>query len=122
MDSAGTHGYHIGEPPDARSISTALVRGGVDMRDLRARQVSGSDFKEFDWLIAMDRGHHGILDQLGGPSARPRILRFLSFTGQAEGDVPDPYYGGQAGFDAVYDMVEAGCNQILARIRADLGI
>jgi protein-tyrosine phosphatase len=121
VDSAGTHGYHIGHAPDPRAIETALVRGKVDMHDLRARQVSVQDFNEFDWIIAMDEGHHAALDRLAISGGRGKVLRFLSFRGDAGGDVPDPYYGGQQGFDRVYDMVEAGCAAILARIQADFG-
>ncbi len=116
VDSAGTHGYHIGQAPDSRAISTALARG-VDMRDLRARQVSPQDFHDFDWLIAMDEGHHVILDRLAIRNARGSVVRFLSFTGEPEGDIPDPYYGGQGGFDRVYDMVEKGCRAILDQAR-----
>lgn len=119
VDSAGTHGYHIGHAPDERSTATALARGIV-MNDLRARQVTAQDFDAFDWIIAMDEGHHVILDRMGRKNARGQVLRFLSFTGNEKGDVPDPYYGGQDGFERVYDMVEAGCDAILARIRADL--
>jgi protein-tyrosine phosphatase len=121
VDSAGTHGYHVGEPPDPRSTATSLARG-VDMRDLRARKVSAEDFNEFDWLIAMDEGHHIILDRFAGKGAQGRVLRFLSFIGQENGSVPDPYYGGQSGFDDVYDMIQSGCEAILTRARNELGL
>lgn len=120
VDSAGTHNYHIGHAPDGRAIETALLRG-VDMRGLRARQILASDFNDFDWIVAMDSGHHRILDEMkasGRQATRAEIVRFLSFTGNASGDVPDPYYGGQRGFDEVYEMVEAGCRAILADIKA----
>lgn len=121
VDSAGTHGYHIGDAPDARSAATALQRGGVDMSDLRARKVALRDFEDFDWIIAMDGGHHTQLTEMADHAGTDKIVRFLSFTGDANGDVPDPYYGGQHGFDRVYDMVEAGCDAILTQVKVKLG-
>lgn len=112
IDSAGTHGYHIGESPDPRSVSIAWERGSVDMSDLRARKVCPADFHEFDWIIAMDGGHHDILNQQTLKEGGAEILRFAAFIGQAEGDVLDPYYGGLDGFAKVYDLIDQGCEEI----------
>ena len=64
VDSAGRHGYHVGEPPDSRSAATALRLGQIDMSSLRARQVTAQDFHDYDWLVAMDEGHHAILERM----------------------------------------------------------
>lgn len=109
IDSAGTHGYHIGDPPDHRAIATALGRG-VDMRDLRARKVGSEDFEAFDYIYAMDAGHHGILSRFSGRGA-------LSLFMEGGEDVPDPYYGGQKDFDLVFDMVDQECERLLLFLR-----
>ena len=92
-DSAGTHGYHVGEQPDRRSILTAAARG-YDLSEIRARQFSDSDFDDFDYLLAMDRGHRAILNRIASGEHRRKVALFLdyslSYTGQ---DVQDPYYG-----------------------------
>ncbi len=118
IDSAGTHGYHTGEPPDSRSVATALARG-VDMRDLRARTVAADDFDQFDYVLAMDRGHHGLLLPRSMSGSRGKLGLFLGFPdfAGAGGDVPDPYYGAQKGFDDVYAMVERGCDHLLTVLR-----
>ncbi|PZQ44627.1 MAG: phosphotyrosine protein phosphatase [Micavibrio aeruginosavorus] len=117
IDSAGTHGYHIGDPPDPRSIVTALRRG-VDMRNLRARQFETDDFGTFDYILAMDAGHHAFLDRLARGAGRGSLSMFLS----ALRDVPDPYYGGQKDFDLVYELVEEGAKTLLATIRTRHGL
>lgn len=118
VDSAGTHGYHTGEPPDPRSTATAQAHG-VDLSRLRARAVEEADFKQFDWIVAMDSGHHDWLERLAGPEDGGKIQRFMGFLGQPEGNVADPYYGGNGGFEAVYSQIEQGCRKILALIQAD---
>lgn len=112
VDSAGTHGYHVGDPPDPRSVSTALERGGVDMSDLRARKVSPADFHDFDWIVAMDGGHHDILKLQAALGGRAELFRFTAFLGRPEDHVPDPYYGGLEGFSQVFDLIEGGCRKI----------
>jgi protein-tyrosine phosphatase len=110
IDSAGTQGYHIGDPPDERAIATALVRG-VDMRDLRARKVEAADFTRFHTILAMDSGHYDLLSRF-----KDQPLDGLElFLGQ--GDVPDPYYGTQKGFDDVYDLIERGCIRLLKNLQ-----
>ena len=116
-DSAGTHAYHVDEPPDPRSTET-LLRRGIDMSDLRARKVRSRDFDEFDYILAMDQGHHEILSRLCPPGREGRLHLFLSFAeGVSESDVPDPYYGGPLGFEHVLDLIENGCRGLLATIK-----
>jgi protein-tyrosine phosphatase len=110
IDSAGTHGYHIGDPPDARSIATALSRG-VDMRDLRARKVEKADFSSFDYILAMDTGHYTHLERFGGEG---RLAMYM--TDPRHRDVPDPYYGGQPDFDLVFKLVEEETERLLERL------
>jgi protein-tyrosine phosphatase len=116
-DSAGTHGYHIGDPPDARSIAHARARG-FDLTALRARKVTAADFRDFDLILAMDRGHLAHLEALRPRGARARLKLFLDYHPESQGgDVPDPYYGGPAGFEQVLDLVETASRNLLAEIR-----
>lgn len=117
VDSAGTHAYHVGEPPDSRSQACALRRG-VDLSAQRARRVNASDFDTFDYVLAMDSDNYRDLATICPPHARQRLHMFLSFAPQlAERDVPDPYYGGATGFDHVFDLVDEASRQLLAHIR-----
>lgn len=114
IDSAGTHSYHVGAPPDARSQEAALKRG-MDMSGQRARQVQPEDLQNRDYVLAMDSANLEILRQMqerSGGSAR--IARLLDYADSGtERDVPDPYYGGDHGFEHVLDLIEAGCNGLL---------
>ncbi len=106
VDSAGTHGYHVGEAPDPRSVKTAAKRG-YDLRPLRARKLEIADFQRFDLLLAMDRGHLDIMHRLSPEVYRPKLGLFMQYARRFDLDeVPDPYYGGEAGFDAVLDYCE----------------
>ncbi len=116
-DSAGIHGYHVGEPPDPRSVAAARRRG-VDLSDLRARRVRSDDFERFDYLIAMDRGHRGALAAMAPPRGEGRIHMMLGFAPQlAVEEVPDPYYGGGDGFEHVLDLIEASSVGLIEHIR-----
>ncbi len=117
-DSAGTHSYHIGASPDMRGQATALRRG-VDLRGLRARQVTEADFAEFDYVLAMDRDNlQHLLALCRSEELRPRIQLFLDFAPELpEREVPDPYYGGPGGFERVMDLVEAAAQGLLVHIR-----
>ncbi|WP_341896260.1 low molecular weight protein-tyrosine-phosphatase [Ferrovibrio terrae] len=120
VDSAGTHDYHIGDPPDRRSIATAR-RYGVDLSGLRARQVTAKDFARFDLVLAMDDGHFRQLQRLCPPTHRDRLKLYLSYAPQFGRDVPDPYYGGTDGFDEVWRMCETVTEALVAEIRSHLG-
>ena len=109
--SAGTHDYHAGEPPDLRAQDHARKRG-YDLSALRARQVRRRDFEEFDWIVAMDRGHLAILED-NCPDQHRAKLRMLV----KSRDVPDPYYGGPEGFESVLDLIETGCLALLSELR-----
>ena len=112
-DSAGTHGYHVGNPPDPRAQQEARARG-MDISDLRARQFTVTDFQYFDWIIAMDQANLEIL-LAECPDARRGRVRLLMEFARDSGirEVPDPYYGGDDGFRQVFDMVEQGCAGLL---------
>jgi protein-tyrosine phosphatase len=117
IDSAGTAGYHIGDPPDRRSQEAARRRG-YDMSDLRARTVVPEDFERFDFILAMDRENLSTLRRSAPPAARERIRLFLEFVPEADtAEVPDPYYGGANGFEQVLDLVEAASRALLAHLR-----
>lgn len=115
INSAGTHGYHIGDPPDGRAIATALRRG-VDMRQIRARKVGPGDFSRFHHIIAMDRGHHDLLSRFKPTPPYGQLSLFLP-----QADVPDPYYGPLEGFEGGYDLIDKGCARILGEFRVRYG-
>lgn len=113
IDSAGTHAYHIGEPPDRRAYHTALERG-IDIGDLRARQAQPVDFEVFDYVLAMDRENHSHLTRLCPSGFESRLRLFMEYAPDMRVlDVPDPYYGGQRGFEQVYDLIEAAAQGLL---------
>lgn len=106
VDSAGTHGYHVGEAPDPRTQRAAAARG-YDLTSIRARKVAQSDLEYFDLVLAMDRNNLEALSRLCPPELSGRIGLFMDFAHNFDDDeVPDPYYGLGHGFDLVIDMVE----------------
>jgi protein-tyrosine phosphatase len=119
FDSAGTQGFHAGEPPDARAVKAAAQRG-YDLSGLRARQVAEKDFFQFDHVLAMDQSHLQSLAKRCPPTAKDRLGLFLDYaeaSTAAEPDlaegVPDPYYGGPQGFEYVLDVIEATTQQLI---------
>lgn len=117
VDSAGTHGYHIGEPPDHRSVSTARTRG-YDISTLRARKFTRADFNEFDLILALDSGHLHLLTHQAPSERRANIALFLEHTDHpAYTEVPDPYYGDQSGFEHVLDLTEHGCDSLVRSLQ-----
>ena len=120
IDSAGTHAYHIGKPPDERAQATALKRG-FDLSDLRARQAATVDFESFDYVLAMDRENHEILANLCPAGYEERLSLFLDYAPDIGiREVPDPYWGGEQGFEQVFDMLEAASLGLLEEIRSRL--
>jgi len=117
IDSAGTHAYHIGEPPDRRAQETALRRG-IGLDDLRARKVEPADFERYHYVLAMDRDNHALLAEICPPGREERLRMFMTFAADLpEEEVPDPYYGGSSGFEHVFDLVEAAAHGLLEEIR-----
>lgn len=115
-DSAGTGAWHVGEPPDRRSVEVAS-RNGIDL-DGRARQVEDEDFDTFDLLVAMDRSNLRKLEGMkrrNGGTADLHLLRDFD-PDPGDGEVPDPYYGGPRGFDEVYEMVDRSVDALLDRL------
>ncbi|MBL8199362.1 MAG: low molecular weight phosphotyrosine protein phosphatase [Chromatiales bacterium] len=127
IDSAGTHSYHRGAPPDPRAQAAALRRG-VDISGQRARRVTPEDFFRFDLVVAMDDENHAALLELAAEEHHQKVRLLLEFAGDASRrNVPDPYYGGTLGFERVLDLVEEAMTGLLdelesigARRRAEL--
>jgi len=116
-DSAGTHAYHIGEQPDHRSQQTALNRG-INLSDLRARKALAQDFNDFDYILAMDDENYLLLEQLCPAGLESKLSLFLDFSQDySETQVPDPYYGGDQGFEHVFDLVESASRGLLEDIK-----
>ncbi|HEY7671363.1 MAG TPA: low molecular weight protein-tyrosine-phosphatase [Gammaproteobacteria bacterium] len=117
IDSAGTHAYHIGDPPDPRARRAAETRG-IDLSRKRARRVSVEDFARFDLVLAMDELNRATLLELCPPEHRERVRLFLEFAPQVGRlDVPDPYYGGSNGFEYVLDLAEEASIGLLEHVR-----
>ena len=117
-DSAGTHAYHTGSAPDPRAAAAALRRG-IDMSQLRARVVEAADFERFNLLLAMDEQNLRHLQRMAPPDRRNRVRLFLEFAPDlARREVPDPYYGGETGFEEVLDLVEEAARGLLAALAA----
>lgn len=119
IDSCGVGDWHIGKAPDARAQAAALRRG-VDISQLRARQLTASDFLEFDYVLGMDRDNLAAMQSLQPADSQAKVGLFLAYAGLPDTDVPDPYYGGDEGFEQVLDMIEqasAGLIEELTRGR-----
>jgi protein-tyrosine phosphatase len=116
IDSAGTHAYHVGEPPDRRARETARSRG-IDIGDLRARRAEPEDFRYFDYVLAMDQDNYHSLARICPGGLESKLALFLDFAPDLRRrEVPDPYYGGPQGFEQVFDMVEAAARGLLEDI------
>lgn len=118
VDSAGTAAYHAGESPDVRSQEIAR-RHGIDIGDQRARRFSAADFDRFDRIFVMDRSNYrDVLSLARNSDDRKKVDMILNqvFPGENR-QVPDPYYGGRDGFQKVFDMLDAACEEIMQEIR-----
>ena len=117
IDSAGTHAYHVGEPPDSRAQLTARKRS-IDLSSQRARKVEPDDFHEFDYVLAMDNSNYAELEAICPAGQEQKLRLFLEYSnGFQEREVPDPYYGGDQGFEHVLDLVEDASHGLLASIK-----
>lgn len=120
LDSAGTHGYHAGAPPDERA-QLAARRRGIDISDLRARSIVPDDFSSFDLILAMDDENIEALLASAGRAHHHKIRLFMEYATGAPGRiVPDPYYGGTIGFERVLDMVEEAAEGLMERLQEQL--
>jgi len=120
VDSAGTHSYHVGAPPDARSQAHALQRG-YDLSGQRARQLQAADFERFDLVLVMDWDNLALAEQHCPPGQRRKLRRLAEFFRQHSSPVvPDPYQGAAQGFEEVLDLVEDGCNSLLQHVLREL--
>lgn len=119
VDSAGTHAYHVGEPPDRRSREAA-ARRGYALDTIRARRVTAADFERFDLILAMDRLNLETLRAASDATQHAKLRLFLDYGSSPESEVPDPYYGGATGFERVLDLVEDASESLLAEIRRGL--
>jgi len=116
-DSAGTHGYHLGQPPDPRAQQTALRRG-VDVSDLRARLVEPEDFSRFEYVLVMDQDNYHNVARICPAGEEHKLFLFMDYAPEFRTrEVPDPYYGGSSGFDRVFDMLEAASEGLLKEIK-----
>lgn len=122
VDSAGTQGYHVGEAPDARACKIARRRG-YDLSPLRARKLEVLDFQRFDLVLAMDAGHMEVMRKLCPDVYKPRLRMFMDYAhAHPLSEVPDPYYGGDAGFEAVLDYCEDAVAGLLDALLAAPGV
>ncbi len=112
IDSAGTHAYHVGEPADRRARAAA-ERRGMSLDGIRARRVRNEDFEHFDFIIAMDNDNLAHLQAESPEEFHHKLRLFLDFAEGHETEVPDPYYGGAAGFERVLDLVEDASRGLL---------
>ncbi len=121
VDSAGTHGYHVGEAPDSRTQRAAALRG-YNLSQLRARKVARQDLDYFDLVLAMDKSNLDNLLRMASPEQQSRIKLFMSYAKNFDDEeVPDPYYGLGHGFDLVLDMVEDAALGLIEQIKKELG-
>ena len=120
IDSAGTHAYHVGKPPDARA-RRAAERRGIDLSDLRARRVVERDFARFDLVLAMDPLNVAVLEEVCPADFHSRIRLLMEFAPAIDrDDVPDPYYGGDIGFEYVLDLAEEASTGLIAHLKSVL--
>ena len=117
IDSAGTHAYHVGDPPDARATKAALNRG-FDLSKQKARKVKNKDFDKYDYVIAMDRSNQNNLLSICPEGLEDKVQLFLDFASKTEtSEVPDPYYGSGNGFEMVLDLVEDAADGLIAHLQ-----
>lgn len=117
VDSCGIGDWHVGNPPDARAQAAARRRD-IDISGLGARQFSRDDFHAFDYILSMDYGNLRDIRAMEPDAHKAHIELFLAFAGMPQGEVPDPYYGGDQGFEDVLDMIDAASRGLIKHIEA----
>ena len=120
IDSAGTHAYHLAEPPDGRA-QVAAEKRGYSLKGIKARRVVDADYQRFDLLLVMDDENRQVLLERADAAHHSKIRLFLDYAGDDRREVPDPYYGGSAGFEQVLDLVEAAARGLLAELQRKTG-
>ena len=115
IDSAGTHDYHVGRPPDARAQHAAMGRG-IDIGWQRARHVEKTDFEAFDYILAMDQYNIDCLSEICPSRFSQRMQLLLDYTDNQETEVPDPYQGGREDFDLAYELIEVAAANFLKTV------
>ena len=119
VDSAGTADYHVGEPPDPRSVDEA-ARHGIDITGYRGRQLTERDFHEFDYILGMDRSNMANIARVDPGDGKAKVVMLLDLVPGQEGrEVADPWYGGPEGFRTTWDEVEAGSKALVSRLLAE---
>ncbi len=116
IDSAGTHGYHIGNPPDKRSQQAGVAKG-YDFAGLACRKVAPEDFEKYDYILAMDNSNFGNLKKVSDAKYHHKIHLFLSFAQSDYEEVPDPYYGGRKGFELVLELIEQASDGLIKQLK-----
>ncbi|GEA10277.1 protein-tyrosine-phosphatase [Alteromonas sp. KUL49] len=118
IDSAGTHGYHIGKAPDKRSQAAGVERG-YSFKGIACRKVADDDFDKFDYILAMDSSNLANLLEKAPDAQRHKVKLMLDFAPGHEGqEVPDPYYGGKKGFELVLDLIESASDGLIKQLQA----
>ena len=118
IDSAGTHSYHVGGKPDSRSSQAAFERG-VDLRHQRARKIAQTDFENFDYIVVMDNDNHMNVKMICPKQQQHKIHKMMDFSPSSKySEVPDPYYGGEQGFELVLDLLENASIGLLNQINS----
>ncbi|MCF6319492.1 MAG: low molecular weight phosphotyrosine protein phosphatase [Proteobacteria bacterium] len=118
IDSAGTHSYHVGGKPDSRSVQSALIRD-IDITHQRARKIAQTDFENFDYIVVMDNDNHMNVRMICPKKYQHKIHKMMAFSPSSKyTEVPDPYYGGDQGFELVLDLLENASIGLLQTIQS----
>ncbi len=117
VDSAGTGGWHVGELPDSRSIEAARLNG-LNISDQKCRKFTKQDFNDFDWIYVMDKSNFDdVIAMAESEDERSKVIMILNeMEANSNQEVPDPYYGGNNGFQHVYELLDDACEQIVKRL------
>lgn len=117
LESAGTHGYHVGHPPDPRAAEAA-ARRGISLSGITARQIEVADFERFDLILCADIANRDRVESMRPKESQAEVRMILDFAMDAdEVEVPDPYYGGEKGFERVLDLIESACEGLVRHLR-----